>query len=267
MKIIVCIKQVPESAEVRIDSKTYTLDRSSVKGIINPFDVNAIEEAVRIKERFENTENAEIHILSMGPPSAEESLREALTYGLDSAYLLTDKEFAGADTLATAYTLSKAIEKIGNFDLILCGKQAIDGDTAQVGPGIAENLNITQVTNVRKIEIQPDKENAIVESELEDGFKLIEVKLPALFTVTKEINVPRIPNFKVARLSLKIPIIKWGANDLENIEKDKIGMNGSPTNVIKVEIPQIQKDTIFLEGDPSQIANDLIQKLREMHFI
>ena len=264
MRIIVCIKQVPESAEVKINSKTYTLDRSSVKGIINPFDQNAIEEAVQIKENFENVE---VHVISMGPPSAEAALKEALTFGLDQAYLLTDKAFAGADTLATAYTLSKAIEKIGNFDLILCGKQAIDGDTAQVGPGIAENLNIPQITNAKKIEIQDNGQKAIIESEHEVGFRRIEVQLPALVTVSKEINVPRIPSFKDARRALKIPIHKWTAKDLASIEENKIGLSGSPTTVVKVESPQMKKDTFFLKGDSDEIINDLIEILRERHVI
>ncbi len=264
MKIIVCIKQVPESADVKLNTTTYTLDRSSVKGVINPFDVNAIEEAVRIKEKFEEVE---IHVITMGPPSAEGALKDALTFGLDAAYILTDKAFAGADTLATAYTLATAIKQIGDFDLILCGKQAIDGDTAQVGPGIAEILNISQITNVQKIEIQENKKNAIVESEIEGGFKRIEVKLPALFTVTKDINVPRIPSFKDARRALKIPIAKWAAKDLAHIEAKRIGMDGSPTTVVKVEIPHIKKDTVFLTGEPEQIASDLIQQLHEKHLI
>jgi len=263
VKVIVCIKQVPESTEVKLDPKSYTLDRSSSKGIINPFDVNAVEEAMRITEKLENVETI---VISMGPPSAEEALKEALTYGLNAAYLLSDKAFAGADTLATAYTLAKAIEKIGNYDLILCGKQAIDGDTAQVGPGIAENLNLTQVTNVKKIDFL-DEKTLRVESELEDGYKVIEVKLPAVLTVTKEINIPRIPSFKTARLALKKPITKWAAQDLDNIDKSKIGMDGSPTTVIKVETPTIQKNTVFLKGTPSQIASDLIQKLKERYFI
>ncbi|MDD1777071.1 MAG: electron transfer flavoprotein subunit beta/FixA family protein [Candidatus Helarchaeota archaeon] len=263
MKVIVCIKQVPESTEVKLDPKSYTLDRSSSKGIINPFDVNAVEETMRIAEKLENVETIAI---SMGPPSAEEALKEALTYGLNAAYLLSDKAFAGADTLATAYTLARAIEKIGNYDLILCGKQAIDGDTAQVGPGIAENLNLAQVTNVKKIDFL-DEKTLRVESELEDGYKVIEVKLPAVLTVTKEINVPRIPSFKTARLALKKPITKWGAQDLDNIDKSKIGMDGSPTAVIKVETPTIQKNTVFLKGSPSQIASVLIQKLKERYLI
>lgn len=263
MKIIVCIKQVPESTEVKLDPKTYTLDRSTSKGIINPFDVNAIEETVRIAEKFENVETI---ALSMGPPTAEDALKEALTYGLDAAYFLSDKAFAGADTLATSYTIAKAIEKIGSYDLILCGKQAIDGDTAQVGPGLAENLNIAQTTNVKKIEFL-DESTLRVESELEDGYKIIELKLPAVLTVTKEINIPRIPNFKIARLALKKTIVKWGIQDLDNIDISKVGMDGSPTNVIKVETPEIKKDTIYLKGTPSEIANELIEKLKERHFI
>jgi electron transfer flavoprotein beta subunit len=263
VKIIVCIKQVPESTEAKLDPKTFTIDRSSSKGIINPFDVNAVEEAVRIAEKLENVETI---ALSMGPPSAEDTLKEALTYGLDAAYLLSDKAFAGADTLATSYTIAKAIDKIGNYDLILCGKQAIDGDTAQVGPGIAENLNLAQATNVQKIDFVDDK-TLKVASELEDGYKIIEIKLPAVLTVTKEINIPRIPSFKTARLALKKVIVKWTAQDLENIDKSKIGMDGSPTSVIKVETPKIQKSTIFLKGTPSQIAQDFVQKLKERYLI
>ncbi|MBD3230426.1 MAG: electron transfer flavoprotein subunit beta [Candidatus Lokiarchaeota archaeon] len=263
MKIIVCIKQVPGSAEVKINSETLTLDRTSAEAIINPFDENAIEEAAQIAGKYENVV---VSVLSMGPPSAEKALKDALTFGFDEAYLLTDRAFAGADTLATAYTLSKAIEKIGDYDLILCGKQAIDGDTAQVGPGIAENLNIPQVTNVRKIDLDLANRVATVESELDDGYKIIKVNLPALITVNKEINVPRIPSFKDARRALKIPIKKWGKDDLD-LDQERIGMDGSPTTVVKVETPKIEKHTILLTGEPGQVAEKLIQKLITDHLI
>lgn len=254
---------MPESAEVKINSKTLTLDRSSAEAIINPFDENAIEEAARIAE---NNENVVVSVLSMGPPSAEKALKDALCFGFDDAYLLTDRAFAGADTLATAYTLSKAIEKIGNFDLILCGKQAIDGDTAQVGPGIAENLNIPQVTNARKIDLNIANRTAKIESELDDGYRVIEVSLPAVITVNKEINIPRIPSFKDARRALKISIKKWGKKDLD-IDEKRIGMDGSPTSVVKVETPRIEKETILITGEPSQAADELIQKLKGDHLI
>jgi len=187
MKIIVCIKQVPDAKDVRLDPKTNTLARDGVESIINPYDRHALEAAVQLKQQLGGT----VTVLSMGPPQAEEILREAVSCGADEAVLVSDRAFAGADTLATTYTISLAIEKIGGADLVLCGKQAIDGDTAQVGPGLAVRMDIPYVTCVRKIS-EVNEQALIVERLMDDGYDEVEVELPALFTVVKEINDPRV---------------------------------------------------------------------------
>jgi len=223
MHIIVCIKQVPDTEElskVRINSRTNTLVREGIKSIINPFDENAIEEALRIKERH----GGKVTVLSMGPPQAEEALRRALAMGADKAILLSDRSFAGSDTLATSYTLAMGIRKIGEFDLVLLGKQAIDGDTAQVGPGLAEWLNLPQITYVRRIELSSSKIKA--ERSLEDSFEIVETNLPALLTVTKEINTPRYPSLRGLLKAKKEKITVWTSKDLA-LDKERIGLDGS----------------------------------------
>ena len=185
MNIIVCIKQVPETTEVRINPETNTLMREGVKSIINPFDMYAIEEGVRLKEKF----GGKVTVLTMGPPQAETALKEAISPGADDAVLLSDRAFAGSDTWATSYTLAAGVRKLKEYDLIICGKQASDGDTAQVGPGIATHLDIPQVTYVKKIEEVKDKVIK-VERMTEEGYEIIESRLPLLITVVKEINTP-----------------------------------------------------------------------------
>ena len=191
MNIIVCIKQVPNTTDVKIDPVTNTLIRDGVESVINPFDAYAIEEAVRLKERF----GGKVTVVTMGPPQADAALREAISLGCDEGILVSDRKFAGSDTWATSYTLSCAIKKIGAFDIILCGKQASDGDTAQVGPGISTHLDIPQVTYVKKIEEIKDNK-ARVERMTEEGFDIVETPVPCLFTVVKEINTPRLPSLK-----------------------------------------------------------------------
>lgn len=258
------MKQVPEISNVKIDSKNYTLDRTSVKGMINPFDLHAIEEAMRIKDNFSDVE---IILLSMGPPSTEETLKEALTYGPDGAYLLSDKELAGSDTLATSYTLSEAIKKLGDFDLILCGKQSIDGETGHVGPGLAENLDISQAINVIELELAEDKRSVIAKCDFENGYKRIEITLPVVISVTKDINEPRIPNFKTVRKALKIPINIWSINDIEHIDKNRIGLYGSATKITEINRPDLSKNTEFLSGTADEICEKLISTLKEKHIL
>ena len=263
MNIIVCIKQVPDTQElqkVRVDPQTNTLIREGVPGIINPFDENAIEEALRLKEK----KGGKVTVLSMGPSQAEESLRKALAMGVDEAVLLSDRLFAGSDTLATSYTLAMAIKKIGEFDLILLGKQAIDGDTAQVGPGLAEWLSLPQITYARKIEV---KENKIrVERVLEDAFEVVESQLPVVVTVTKDINEPRYPSLRglLRAKAEKIPI--WIAEDL-TLDKRKIGLEGSPTQVVKVFIPQPPRKGEILSGKISQVVDKLIFEIEKRRII
>lgn len=263
MRIIVCIKQVPDTEElarVRVNPETNTLIREGVPSIINPFDENAIEEALRIKEK----KGAEVTVLSMGPPQAEEALKKALAMGVDKAILLSDKNLAGADTLATSYTLAMAIKKIGDFDLILCGKQSIEGDTAQVGPGLAEWLNVPQLTYVRKLEIDGNKIRA--ERVLEDSFEVVEASLPALVTVTKEINDPRYPSLRGLLKAKKERIAIWSSDDLP-IERKKVGMDGSPTQVIKIFTPQPPQKGEILSGETSQVVDRLIEEIKKRKII
>ena len=261
MNIIVCIKQVPETTNVKINPETNTLIRSGTKGIINPFDMYAIEEGLRIREKL----GGKVTVLTMGPPQAEEALREAVSYGVDDGLLLSDRAFAGADTWATSLTLARAIRKMGGFDLIICGKQAIDGDTAQVGPGIAENLDIPFVAFVRKIqEISAD--SVRLERMMDDGYDVLEIGLPALLTVVKEINEPRVPSLKGKMRAKKIDLPVWGISDLEVSEED-VGLRGSTTQVIKIFTPKRDGTREMLEGCVQEQTDTLISKLNELEII
>lgn len=251
MNILVCIKQVPDTADVRINPETNTLVREGVKSIINPFDMYAIEEAVRLKEKF----NGKAVVLTMGPPQADAALREAVSMGIDDAYLVSDRAFAGSDTLATSYTLASAIKKIGEFSIILCGKQAADGDTAQVGPGISTHLDIPQVTYVKKIE-EIQNNVARVERMTEEGFEIVECPLPCLFTVVKEINAPRLPSLKGIMRSKNIKINLMNAAMLDT-EEDRLGLKGSPTQVVKIFSPERRKSGEIFNGP----VEDSVEKL------
>ncbi len=243
MNIIVCIKQVPDTTEVKINPETGTLIREGVPSIVNPFDMYAIEEGLRLKEQF----GGKVTVVSMGPPQAKEALKEAVAMGADEAVLLSDRAFAGSDTWATAYTLSQAIRKLGQFDVILCGKQAIDGDTGQVGPGIARQLGITQLTYVFKIlKLDPQSRALVVERLLEEGREVVEAQLPALLTVVKDINQPRYPTFLGIRRATKLDIPVWGAADLPETDAGKLGLKGSPTQVVKVFSPPKREGTVVL---------------------
>jgi len=256
MKIIVCIKQVPETTEVRINPETNTLVREGVKSIINPFDMYAIEEAVRLKEKF----SGKALVITMGPPQAESALREALSLGIDEGILLSDRAFAGSDTWATSYTLAGAIKKIGQYDLIICGKQASDGDTAQVGPGISTHLDIPQVTYVKKIEEVRDN-SLRCERMTEEGFEIIETPLPALLTVVKEINDPRIPSLRGMMRAKQAKIITWSQKDL-SLDSQKIGLCGSPTQVVKIFTPPPRTGGQILKGETEEVVDKLTALLK-----
>lgn len=251
MNIIICIKQVPETTEVRINPETNTLMREGVKSIVNPFDMYAIEEGVRIKEKV----GGKLTVLTMGPPQADAALREALSLGADEAILLSDRAFAGSDTWATSYTLACAIRRIKDYDLIICGKQASDGDTAQVGPGIATHLDIPQVTYVKKIEEIKDK--AIrVQRMTEEGYEIIESGFPVLFTVVKEINSPRMPSLRGLMRAKSAKITCWTQKDLD-ANSENLGLGGSPTQVVKIFTPPARPSGEMLEGDIEAIARRL----------
>jgi electron transfer flavoprotein beta subunit len=260
MNIIVCIKQVPETTDVKINPETNTLVREGVKSIINPFDVYAIEEGVRLKERF----GGKVAIITMGPPQAEAALREAISLGADEGILVCDRAFAGSDTWATSYTLSGAIRKLGAFDLIICGKQASDGDTAQVGPGISTHLDIPQVTYVKKVEEATEK-HMRVERLMEEGYEVIDTPLPVLLTVVKEINEPRLPSLKGMMKAKSTKITVWGQKDL-NLDPQGIGLCGSPTQVVKIFTPPQRTGGQILTGEIPEIAEKLISAIKdELH--
>jgi electron transfer flavoprotein beta subunit len=255
MKIIVCIKQVPDAKDVRLDPVTNTLAREGVQSIMNPYDQHAVEEAVRLKEQL----GGEVTVLSMGPPQAEEVLRQAISCGADRGVLISDRAFAGADTWATSYTLAKAIEKIGDFDLILCGKQAIDGDTAQVGPGLAIQLDIPFITCIQKVREASDQE-LTMERMMDDGYDVVAVQYPALITVVKDLNEPRVPSLKGKMKSKKAEILMLSAEDV-GADPAKIGLAGSPTQVVDVFPPPPRGERAMLTGSIDEQVEQLVTKL------
>lgn len=261
MEIIVCVKQVPDTNEVRIDPKTGTLIREGVPSIINPEDRTALEEALRWKDEL----GGKVTVLSMGPKQAEDALREALAMGADEAILVSDRAFAGSDTLATSYTLAKAIEKIGTFDLIFCGRQAIDGDTAQTGPEIAEHLGIPQISYVKELQVSGSKLEA--KRALEEGYAVVEAALPVLLTVVSELNVPRYPSVKgIIDAFRKKSITVWNVADLP-VEKSKLGLEGSPTQVVKTFSPTRERAGEVLKGNASEVVVSLVDRLKQKHLV
>ncbi|MFZ1982748.1 MAG: electron transfer flavoprotein subunit beta/FixA family protein [Smithella sp.] len=243
MNIIVCIKQVPGVTDVKINPDTNTLIREGVSSIINPFDMYAIEEGLRIKEKL----GGKVKVVSLGPPQAINALKEAVGMGADEAISLSDRAFAGSDSWATAYALALAIKKMGDFNIILCGKQAIDGDTGQVGPGIASQLGITQLTYVFKIiKLEPESGTITVERLLEEGREIVETKLPVLLTVVKDINHPRGATLYHLRRAAKLRIPVWTATDLPEADLSKLGLKGSPTQVIKISSPPKREGALDL---------------------
>ena len=254
MRIIVCIKQVPDTAEVRINPETNTLIRDGVPSIINPYDTHAIEAGLQIREKA----GGSVTVLTMGPPQAEEALKEAISMGADEAVLLTDRAFAGSDTWATAYTLAKAIEYIG-ADVILCGKQAIDGDTAQVGPEVAEFLDIPHVAYIRKIDDVTDS-RIVVQRLMDDGYDVVESSLPVLLTVVRELNSPRLPSLKGKMAAKKAAIKKLTAADIR-AEEENLGLKGSPTQVRNIFAPEVRKDRKMFEGTAEEQVDALIKEL------
>ena len=261
MNIVVCLKQVPGTTKVEVDPQTKTLVRQGIKNIVNPFDTYALEEGVRIKEQYEGKVTA----VSMGPPQAEEVLREAIALGADEAILLSDSAFAGADTLATAYTLAQAIDKLKHYDIIICGRQTIDGDTGQVGPELAEMLEIPFVAYVSKIEYI-DNGYMRVQRMIEEGHELIETPLPAVITVVKEINTPRLPSLRGLARSRSAVIPIWTAQELD-VDKNMVGLSGSATRVIKIFFPQRVHHGEVLQGDLESQVESLIDKLRDAKII
>jgi electron transfer flavoprotein beta subunit len=243
MRIIVTIKQVPDTNNVSIDKKTGTLKREGIPSIINPDDKHAIEAAVKLKEKF----NATVSILTMGPPQAKQALKEALAMGADDAWLLSDRKFAGADTLATAYTLSRAIRRMGEYHIIMCGRQAIDGDTAQVGPQLAGFLDIPQITYVCDLDINPEESCLVATRETDEEVHKVKAQFPVLITAIKELNEPRYPSINGIFSSADTKINILTAADLA-VEEDRLGLQGSPTQVYKTFTPGARGECQKLTG-------------------
>lgn len=262
LHIVACIKQVPDTKIIKMNPKTNTMDRSSAPAILNPYDSHAVEEAVRLRARYGGV----VSVLTMGPPPAVKAIKKCIEIGADEGYMITDRAFAGADTLATSYALTKALEKIAAevrpIDLIICGKMTIDGDTGQVGPGIARRLDMPPLTSVNKVEeVNREDGYAIVHRKLEDGYEVIRSTLPCLLSVEKDINeVPysSLPNMlKAARYQPTI----WSVDDLPGIDRMQLGLKGSPTIVSSVWAPQKPQGGKLLEGEPQQQVEQLLEVL------
>jgi electron transfer flavoprotein beta subunit len=261
MNIVVCLKQVPGTTEVKIDPATNSLIRQGIPNIINPFDTYALEEAVRIKEKH----GGKVTVLTMGPPQADAALREAVSLGADDTILLSDRAFATADTWATSNTLAGAIKKMGQCDIIICGRQTVDGDTGQVGPEMAEMLGVPFIAYVSKIEEIKDKYIRVTRA-IEEGHEVLETTLPAVITVAKEINTPRLPSLRGIMKSKSHKITTWTNADLA-LDPNSVGLAGSSTQVMKVFFPQRVSKAEMLTGDISKQVDTLVEKLKETKLI
>ena len=261
MKILVCVKQVPDTNEVKIDPVKGTLIRDGVPSILNPDDANALEAALQIKDQDPDTVVA---VLTMGPPQATYMLRECLAMGADEAYLLSDRAFGGADTCATSTTIAAGIRKVGGVDVIFAGRQAIDGDTAQVGPQVAQRLGLPVVTYVQEIKLEEGK--AIVQRQMEDGYEVIEVQTPCLLTAVKELNEPRY--MSVGRIvdAYKKDITVWNHDDVE-LDPKNCGLNASPTQVFRSFTPPPKGKGEMLSGTIQDMSAALVGRLKEKHYI
>lgn len=261
MKILVFVKQVPDTVDVRIDPKTGNICREGIQSTMNPYDANAVEAALCLKEKF----GATVSVISMGPPQAEAVLNHALAMGCDECYLLSDRAFGGADTLATGYVLAKAAEKIGDFDLILCGKCATDAETAQTGPIVAEFLNIPQVTLVDKLDIEDGW--AVCRRDLGNSYQTVKAKMPALIAVTAEINTPRYPSARGIMSRGRKPHYVWNA-EAAACDTTKTGTAGSPSINKKIFAPpKHSTDTIYFSGEETEIAKAFVDALEREHII
>ncbi len=261
MNIIVLVKQVPDTSEVKINRETNTLIRDGVPSIINPYDMYAIEEALRLREKL----GGKVTAVTMGPPQAADALKDAVSMGVDDAVLISDRAFAGADTWATSYTLAKGIKKIGNFDLVIAGKQAIDGDTAQVGPETADMLGIPFVAYIRKIE-NIENGKMTVERMMDEGYDVVETSLPALITVVKEINQPRLPSLKGKMKAKSLKVTTLSAKEIE-AEENMMGLKGSPTKVVRIFPPPPRGRREILSGTIDQQVEHVAKKLKEQSLI
>lgn len=262
MKILVCIKQVPGTTKVEVDEKTGVLKRDGIDSKMNPYDLYALETALKLKEEF----GGEIKVVTMGPPQAKEIIKEAYAMGADDGVILSDRRFAGADVLATSYTLYQGIKKLGEYDLIICGKQTIDGDTAQVGPEMAEYLDIPHIANVLKI--NKVKENSlIVEMDMPESVELAEIKFPCLITVDKDIFQPRLPSYKRKKITERKEIKMYSLDDFDDKNEYNYGLNGSPTQVEKIFPPPVNEHKEIWEGDSLELGNRVFEELKKLKYV
>ena len=262
MKIVVCVKQVPNTNEIKINPETGTLIRDGVESILNHDDANALEQALRIKDEDKETK---VTVITMGPPQAKEMLQECIAMGADEAILLSDRALGGSDTWATSNALAAGIRKIGEYDLILAGRQAIDGDTAQVGPQIAEKLGLAQVTYVK--EFKMEGKDIYVKRALEDGYEELKVKLPCVLTAIKDLNTPRYMSIRGILKGAKAEIKVWGAEEI-GVDKSTVGLKASPTNIFRSFTPKPKGKGITVEGDTAkELAENLLTDLRKKHII
>ncbi|MCR5083529.1 MAG: electron transfer flavoprotein subunit beta/FixA family protein [Parasporobacterium sp.] len=261
MKIVVCVKQVPDTNEVKIDPVKGTLIREGVPSILNPDDANALEAALALKDK---NPGSTVEVVTMGPPQAKIMLKECLAMGADKGYLLSDRAFGGADTCATSTTIAAGIKKIGDYDIIFAGRQAIDGDTAQVGPQTAMRLGLPVVTYVEDVEINGAK--AVVKRQLEDGYEKIEVKLPCVLTCVKELNEPRYMTFAGIVDACKADITVWDHNDVA-LDPADCGLNASPTQVARSFTPPAKGKGEMLTGTVDEMSKALIGRLKEKHML
>jgi len=258
MHIVVCIKQVPDTKNVRIDPDTHTLVRQGVESIINPFDLFAVEAGLQLKDKL----GAAVTAVTMGPPQAGDALRDTLSLGVDDAVLLSDRAFAGSDTWATATTLSAAIRKIGDVDMVICGKQAVDGDTAQVGPEMAALLDFPYATFVKSME-KLDERHFKVTRQTDEGVEVWKLPLPMLITVIKEMGEPRVPSLRHKMRAKKAEIPVWGAADL-GLDPNSVGLCGSFTQVVRVFSPPRRTNRIQLSGTVQEQAEQLYRHLKQV---
>ncbi|MDD5014184.1 MAG: electron transfer flavoprotein subunit beta/FixA family protein [Atribacterota bacterium] len=255
MNIIIPIKQVPETSNVKMDEETGTMVREGVESIINPLDLYAIEVGIQLKEEH----GGKITVITMGPPSADKALREAIAMGCDGGILISGREFAGSDTRATSYVLAEAIKKIKNYDLILAGERATDGDTGQVGPGIASFLDLPVATYTSKI-VEINNKKIVVERLIEEGYETLKMPLPALLTVVKEISYPRLPTLRGKQRAKKTDIQVWSKNNME-LNELELGLNGSPTRVVKITHPKVTRKGTILKASDEKSVNEAVSRM------
>ncbi|WP_125153858.1 electron transfer flavoprotein subunit beta/FixA family protein [Clostridium rectalis] len=262
MNILVCIKQVPGTSKVEVDPITGVLKRDGVDSKMNPYDLFALETALRLKEKH----GGEVKVITMGPPQAEEVIKEAYSMGADYGVILSDRKFAGADVLATSYTLSQGIKKMGDVDIIICGKQTTDGDTAQVGPEIAEYLDIPHIANVLSIE-NVGQGSITVKMDMPNTLEVAKIEYPCLITVEKDIFEPRLPSYRKKKDTEEREVKFLCLNDFEDKEENKYGLNGSPTQVERIFPPAVNDHKEMWEGNSDELANRMFKSLKDMKFI